>query len=322
MLSRQIQVNSATHQTAHKSQVILRLPSSSHPSSNHTYLQEYPLLYNPTPLPVRIFISKVCHIYHFLCPLTILGGVSLSWKMPSSWSGRISLECIPGTNVFSSFTHVTTVHWVCISWSVQCLGLKYGVTWFMPDSTLLHGSCMSHSSLYLVSQHHALHQDRHAHNLCTYPTVIFIIQGPLLRAASPQGIPPPSHYPYSSLRRGHIFVGIHASTLVPITYYPRFPDSRPEIASVCPLSVAKIIRCIATQVFSLAMISRGRNSEREEGRRGRRERNKPTEERVLKRIQCLAHRVLSSCFIPASLISLLPLGPLGPLYASMIHSFL
>lgn len=134
-------------------------------------------------------------------------------------------------------------------------------------------------------------------NLCTYPTVIFIIQGLLLRAASPQGIPPPSHYPHSSLRSGHMFVSAHASTLVPRTYSPGFPDSWPEIASVWPLSVAKIIGGIATQVFSLAMISRGRNSEREErrgGRRkcGRRERIKPIEESP-KRIQCLAHHVLS-----------------------------
>lgn len=151
-----------SHQTAHKSQVILRLPSSSHPSSNHTFLLEYPLLYSPTPQTVRIFLSKVCHTCHFLCPLIILGGVSLSCRMPSSWSRRLPLECIPGTNVFSSFTHVTAVHWVCISGTVQCLGLKYGVTWFMLDSTLLHISCMSHSSLHLVSQHRALHQGRHA----------------------------------------------------------------------------------------------------------------------------------------------------------------
>lgn len=280
MLNRQIQVNSS-HSP------VTRLLISPRWSSNFPPLLILPqtiLSWRSTlfftvlhPCLLETFSPK-CHICHFLCPLTILGGVSLSCRMPSLWSGRISLECIPGKNVFSSFTHVTTFHWVCISQSVQCLGLKYGVTWFVPDSTLLHDPTC-HTPVYTGFPSTMLCTKVGMPITHAYSLLLFLSSRPPFQSSIPSKNL--SSFPISSQffeERPYIcgYPCLHSSLNNLLSQVSWFMTRN----CIHMFSLSSKIRYIATQVFSLAMISSGRNSEREEGIRGRRkhgrrERNKP-----------------------------------------------
>lgn len=84
----------------------------------------------------------------------------------------------------------------------------------------------------------------------SWASVIFFIQGVLLRATAPRVIPPLPTSPYCSPRSGYLFVSIHAPVLIPISYYFEFPDTGPEVASGYPVSVAKHKICPPGELFA------------------------------------------------------------------------